>query len=292
MYKIEKSSKNASSRKRKGSPKRVEVVIKTLHQYSSESSIHGIQYVGGHEYSICARTFWTVAVVLALAGTSYQVFNLWTNWFDDPVVTSLRTISLPVERIDFPAVTLCPQGSIAEIMDNVLYHQFEEWLIQKIEADATPVKRKKREEKEADCECIVQSFVNMTNEILQCCLQQFMDDNYPGIYPNNPTEVATMLYADDPNKATEMKAVIQPDEEPECDDTENAEILDTVNQKLNRICPEPFENINDTTCILQGTSEATYNEAFRYCKEHGAASVFVLESFEDFTILDKLFGKL
>ena len=47
-----------------------------LRDYSSESSIHGIQYLANRRHSICGRAFWMVVVCMALACTSYQIFTL------------------------------------------------------------------------------------------------------------------------------------------------------------------------------------------------------------------------
>ena len=88
-------------------------MISTLQDFSTQTSIHGMYYVDSNKHSRLGRILWMLMVVLALACTTYQVVSIWYQWSDDPVVTSLKTISLPVEQIDFPAVTICPQGSTA-----------------------------------------------------------------------------------------------------------------------------------------------------------------------------------
>ena len=113
----------------------------TAKEYCSESSILGIPYLGNFEHSTFARICWLLFVSIALAATSYQVWKIWSEADANPIITTLDTISYPIENIDFPAVTLCPQGSVREIVDAVLFHQFEEWLSKEAMNEG---KRKKR----------------------------------------------------------------------------------------------------------------------------------------------------
>ena len=48
----------------------------------------------------------------------------------DPL-TTLDTVALPIEQVDFPAVTICPQGSRKEIVDSVLFRQLKEYIADK-----------------------------------------------------------------------------------------------------------------------------------------------------------------
>ena len=264
-------------------------MLSTAQDYSSQSTIHGLQYVSDRGQSKFCRFFWTVIVVLAFACTSYQLLQICSQWLEDPVVTILKTISLPVEEIKFPAVTLCPQGSTADVMDNFFFHQFEEWLVRKTDRDVAINKRSKREVEPTMCECRVSG--NITNEYLQCCFQHFLDDVYPGVYPNNPTKIATMLYADDPVRTIESKAVVLPDEEPKCEESDSLEILKSVKQKLSRVCPDPFRNFNDSSCIMGVSSEMQFNEAEIFCKEHGGANLLMLGSFEETSTLDRILSE-
>ena len=123
-------------------------VVKTLTQYSLSSSLHGIQYVFESGKNLFASRFIWIVIVLAAATIgillSIQVSRLRTNdmshfspnfisymyflimihevmlqayetWQDNPVLTSLHTTGLPISEIDFPAITICGQGSIYEV---------------------------------------------------------------------------------------------------------------------------------------------------------------------------------
>ena len=287
---VEKRLKRSKQRMRK-EPLNKTRMVDTLKDYSCESSIHGIQYLGNRKHSTCGRGFWVITVCIALICTLVQVSNIWYQWVDDPVVTTLSTISLPVEEIDFPAVTLCPQGSTEDIIDNVLYHQFQEWLLHRIDDNGKETRKKRLVEETNACECHLTDQGNVTVDILQCCFRLFLDETFYGVYPNNPTKMVTLLNTEDPDNAMEMKSVVLGGEEPICDESDKLEVLNNMNEKLHRTCPQPFQKYNESFCIKNSDQEMSYNEAFSYCKELGGADIFFLGSFEAHKTLDTIIGK-
>ena len=106
-------------------------IVDTTKEYSSASTIHGISYLSSDHISITGRILWAIIVHLAIISTTFQVVKLHNEWEDHPVVTTLDTIALPIEEIEFPAVTICPQGSRHEIIDSVLFKQFHKFIKRK-----------------------------------------------------------------------------------------------------------------------------------------------------------------
>ena len=269
--------------------KRIKSMIDTAKKFSSMTSIHGIAYVGSHDHSKCSRLFWIVAVVLALVGTAFQLLSILKQWDDQPVVTNLDTISLPVEEVDFPAVTLCPQGATADIMDNVLYQQFQEWLLKRTDKKLQRIKRKKRQIE--GCSCKVSDFDPIKIEDLECCFRQFLNDLYPTVYPHMPTRIAAMMNTEEPDQLLENEAILLPKNEANCKKNDNLEILDDLNQKLSRSCPPSFtKKFNDTTCVMKVNQKMTYGKALTHCKEQKGATLFAIDSFEDSKTIEYILG--
>ena len=50
------------------------------------------------------------------------MLQAYETWQDNPVLTSLHTTGLPISEIDFPAITICGQGSIYEVLNT--YNHF------------------------------------------------------------------------------------------------------------------------------------------------------------------------
>ena len=287
--KIEHPTKQSNEDTRREKTKMSKSAINVARNYCSESSIHGVPYILNENHSKLGRLFWIVAVFVALSCTSGQLFKVLSQWFDKPVVTSLDTISLPIENIEFPAVTVCPQGSTVDLMDRFFYNQFEEWLMLKSENNVQASKRIKRQESNG-CECNVSELGNLTMAGFQCCLESFLEETYPGVNKNNPTKIAKMMNADDPERELKNEAILLPDEGAKCDENSNAKLFHRMNEKLKQICPDPFKNINGSTCIMEESIEATYKDAFTICKENGGANIVSLDLFEEDAVIKDILG--
>ena len=53
----------------------------------------------------------------------------WQELFPSETFTTVKEKKL--DEIEFPAVTICPQGSVKDILDNVLFKQFTEYVANK-----------------------------------------------------------------------------------------------------------------------------------------------------------------
>ena len=195
------------------------------------------------------------------------------------MITTLETIFYPIEKIELPAVTLCPQGSVSEIMEAALYYQFEEWLIQKSDNGGI---RKKR-----GTSYHIGNSSNLTTEQLSVLLTQFLNEIYPGA-KDLPTKFAEVLSSDDPEQIMETKAILMPEEETKCDATDSLDLLNQLNQKMNKECPEPFTKIDSSTCIMLVDMEMTYDDASSYCRAQEGAAMHVIDSWEDIEKLENV----
>merc|ERR1711894_259243 len=129
-------------------------------------------------------------------------------------------------------------------MDAVLYYQFEEWIIRKTEKDG--MRKKRNTEYRAKNSSNIMT--HLTTKKLEDLLNEFLSEVYPGA-KDSPTKFASILSSDDPEQAMENKAVLVPDDKPQCNERDNQDLLNNLNQKMSRECPWPFENLDDTTCI-------------------------------------------
>ena len=54
-------------------------------------------------------------------------WNVFSDWQDERTITSLKTISKPVNQLDFPSVTICKGGQNLQAVKKVLEWEGEEW---------------------------------------------------------------------------------------------------------------------------------------------------------------------
>ena len=84
-------------------------VKRTVKDYSESTTIHGISYIFESGLSALERLLWicVVCVFLGFAvGLSVQAY---INWKDNQVLTTIGTTGYPIEKIEFPAITVCAQ---------------------------------------------------------------------------------------------------------------------------------------------------------------------------------------
>ena len=71
------------------------------------------------------------------------------DWQEKQVITTINTTAYPVEHVEFPAITICSQGSAKDLTDVAIYRQFQTFVESKGKptsvAESTDGKRHKRE---------------------------------------------------------------------------------------------------------------------------------------------------
>ena len=58
-----------------------------------------------------------------------MIANAYKSWQDNPVMTTISTPALPVEDVEYPAITICGLGSINELQETAFKRQVYEFLI-------------------------------------------------------------------------------------------------------------------------------------------------------------------
>ena len=115
-------------------------------------------------------------------------------------------------------------------------------------------------------------------------IKDFLQDRYPGA-KDIPKNVVTMLTSDDPHRSAENDAILQLNEEKECNETSNVEILDNLNNGLNwGLCPDGFTRVNEM-CVKKFESRMVYQEASKNCENTMGAKILQLYSYEEIKAL-------
>ena len=91
-------------------------VGKTLKEYGGATTIHGIPYILEDGRKMFERLLWVSLVILGMVLTIHLSAQLYNDWQDDPVLTTVGTTGLDIEKIDYPSITICAQGSVKEMI--------------------------------------------------------------------------------------------------------------------------------------------------------------------------------
>ena len=263
------------------------IMLQTCREYASSTTAHGFSYVVEQGNSVGERILWSIIVVLALMFTTSQMTTLYMEWQNDPVITILDTVALPIEEVQFPAITICPQGSVHGILDAVLFKQFREYVSNKTRHAYTRRKRSKASKSLSGSEDEDEWHLNSVQIELEGL--NFLRDVYPGA-KDKPTKLVSLLTTSDPKKMLENDALIQPNgKNEECDSSENDQIAKDLNKQLNKdFCPDNFEFVDGIGCLHSNGIEMSYHEADRYCANQDGSNILTFSTYLELkTLQDK-----
>ncbi|CAL8136814.1 unnamed protein product [Orchesella dallaii] len=76
-------------------------------EFLTESSLHGLKYIGEPQRHIVERAFWIVTFIVGVAAAGYLIYEVFDRYEETPVIVSFQSKEQSVDTIPFPAVTFC-----------------------------------------------------------------------------------------------------------------------------------------------------------------------------------------
>ena len=214
---------------------------RTLKEYSSASTTHGIAYVFEDDRLILERVLWVIVIIIAIFFAASLSITAYKNWQDDPVITSVGTTGLPIETVTFPSITICAQGSAKDIVDSAFRHQFEKYLLNKNLVY----------DKLSDSEIREQGSL-------------FLQDKYPGA-KKPPDQLVGMMASPtaDAEKTLAADAVLNP--KPACDASSTTTSSITVTKTVTKVVKKGKRSLDEE--IIRSKRFNPDNNA-RYCPDN------------------------
>lgn len=83
-------------------------IHKVAVEYSSRSSIHGLQYLAERR-PLHEKWFWLLVYIVTIYFLFFEIWDVYNKWRDTPVIVSFAEKPTPVYSIPFPAVTICSE---------------------------------------------------------------------------------------------------------------------------------------------------------------------------------------
>ena len=90
----------------------LKVIKSTTHEFANSTTVHGITYVFDRGIKALDNLLWLLVVCLGTGIAIYMSVLAWNTWKEAPVITSVSSTGLPLQKVDFPAITICSQGLI------------------------------------------------------------------------------------------------------------------------------------------------------------------------------------
>ena len=81
-------------------------LARDIYAYFSETTVHGFHYiVTGRNW--LERLFWAILIVSGFTLSGLIFYRAYNDWDETPLETTIEQVSLPVEKLNYPAVTVC-----------------------------------------------------------------------------------------------------------------------------------------------------------------------------------------
>ena len=97
------------------------VLSRTVKEYADSTTIHGINYIFESGISVIERLVWIVSVITGIILALYLSVYAYIDWVDNPVITTVTSTGKPIKEIEFPAITICAQVNISQLLKNDIH---------------------------------------------------------------------------------------------------------------------------------------------------------------------------
>ena len=81
-------------------------VKNAIGSYFSETTVHGFRYVAEGE-NICEKLFWGLLISIGFVFSGGIILKSFKDWQDTPLQTTIEKVSMPIEELYQPAITVC-----------------------------------------------------------------------------------------------------------------------------------------------------------------------------------------
>ena len=105
-------------------PKSKSFILKNVEDFASRSTVHGVSYIFDKGLALFDRFLWFIIFLWSVFLEIFLIYSSYTDWQDNQVITTLKTVAKPVADLTFPAVTICAAGQHMGNVEKVLFYNF------------------------------------------------------------------------------------------------------------------------------------------------------------------------
>ena len=80
--------------------------MRDIFSYFSETTVHGFRYVAEGENPF-EKLLWAAIIVAGFIGCGGFILKSVDGWINTPLETTIDRVSMPIEKLDQPAITVC-----------------------------------------------------------------------------------------------------------------------------------------------------------------------------------------
>ena len=81
-------------------------VKNAITSYFSETTVHGFRYVA-EGANLCEKWFWGLLISVGFVFSGAIILRSFSDWAQTPLQTTIDKVSMPIEELYQPAITVC-----------------------------------------------------------------------------------------------------------------------------------------------------------------------------------------
>ncbi|XP_055843976.1 pickpocket protein 28 [Episyrphus balteatus] len=81
-------------------------------EYSKKSSLHGVRYIFQRKRPLIERLFWAVMFISSVIFSCVVIRQIHIKFLESPVIVSFDETLIPINRVPFPTITICPESKM------------------------------------------------------------------------------------------------------------------------------------------------------------------------------------
>ena len=93
----------------------------TIKSFFTESYFHGFKYLATTDHFL-SKFLWLIVLSTSFSTSIYLIQDSYSDWQNNPIITSIDTLESPLKEIQFPTVTFCHER----------YHAPDNWALPEI----------------------------------------------------------------------------------------------------------------------------------------------------------------
>ncbi|KAI8118089.1 Pickpocket protein 28 [Lucilia cuprina] len=80
-----------------------------LAEYSKSTSVHGLRYIFEVHRPFYEKLYWIVLMLISFYFAISLMWDTYLKWLDSPVILGFDETLVPINKIPFPTITICPE---------------------------------------------------------------------------------------------------------------------------------------------------------------------------------------
>ncbi|KAJ0172808.1 hypothetical protein K1T71_011947 [Dendrolimus kikuchii] len=89
-------------------------IVASLDEFAQNSTLHGLRFIVDRTLNYIEKLFWMIVVIVSISLCGILIQNVWVKWQSSPIIITMDEKLVPVNTVNYPSLTICPQIKIKE----------------------------------------------------------------------------------------------------------------------------------------------------------------------------------